>query len=178
MPRLLGVACAGHGPMRGDTRGVARPWAVRPLAANARSTGRSGRQNAATRRNMRREERVTVQGPVKKPRPDGISHRGGLLRARGSACSLPDLPADPCPALRGSEVKTDVVSFPRLRSPVVGVPGLCWMWQGVPFAHQRRPVVGVLGLCRLLRGSFDGVCCPHTSVHRPSIACLAVFPCA
>ena len=27
------------------------------------STGRSGRQNAATRRNMRREERVTVQGP-------------------------------------------------------------------------------------------------------------------
>ena len=31
-----------------------------------KSTGRSGRQNAATRRNMRREERVTVQGPVKK----------------------------------------------------------------------------------------------------------------
>ena len=32
----------------------------------SRSTGRSGRQNAATRRNMRRKERVTVQGPVKK----------------------------------------------------------------------------------------------------------------
>ena len=30
----------------------------------SKSTGRSGRQNAATRRNMRREERVTVQGPV------------------------------------------------------------------------------------------------------------------
>ena len=29
----------------------------------SRSTGRSGRQNAATRRNMRRGERVTVQGP-------------------------------------------------------------------------------------------------------------------
>ena len=41
----------------------------------SRSTGRSGRQNAATRRNMRREERVTVQGPVKK-QPDGLSHRG------------------------------------------------------------------------------------------------------
>ena len=26
---------------------------------------------------MRREERVTVQGPVKKPYPDGMSHRGG-----------------------------------------------------------------------------------------------------
>ena len=43
----------------------------------SRSTGRSGRQNAATRRNMRREERVTVQGPVKKQQRDGMSHRGG-----------------------------------------------------------------------------------------------------
>ena len=39
-------------------------------------TGCSGRQKAATRRNMRREERVTVQGPVKKQQPDGMSHRG------------------------------------------------------------------------------------------------------
>ena len=43
----------------------------------SRSTGRSGRQKAATRRNMRREERVTVQGPVKTQQPDGMSHRGG-----------------------------------------------------------------------------------------------------
>ena len=42
-----------------------------------KSTGRSGRQNAATRRNMRREERVTVQGPVKEQQPDGMSHGGG-----------------------------------------------------------------------------------------------------
>ena len=38
--------------------------------------GGGGRQNAATRRNMRREERVTVQGPVKEQQPDGMSHRG------------------------------------------------------------------------------------------------------
>ena len=44
----------------------------------SRSTGRSGRQNAATRRNMRREERVTVQGPVKKPQRDAMPHRGLL----------------------------------------------------------------------------------------------------
>ena len=44
----------------------------------SRNTGRSGRQNAATRRNTRREERVTVQGPVKKQQPDGMSHRGLL----------------------------------------------------------------------------------------------------
>ena len=36
-----------------------------------------GHQNAATRRNMRREERVTVQGPVKEQQPDGMSHKGG-----------------------------------------------------------------------------------------------------
>ena len=42
----------------------------------SRSTGRSGRQNAATRRNMRREERVTVRGPVRKQQPDGMSHMG------------------------------------------------------------------------------------------------------
>ena len=49
------------------------------------------------------------------------------------------------------------------------------MWHGVPFACQRRPIVGVLRMCWLLPGSFDCVCCPHASVHRPSIACLAVF---
>ena len=46
----------------------------------SRSTGRSGRQTAATRRNMRRGERVTVQGPVKKQHPDGMSHGGGGLQ--------------------------------------------------------------------------------------------------
>ena len=44
----------------------------------SRSTGRSGRQNAATRRNMRREERTTVEGPVTKQQPDGVSYRGTL----------------------------------------------------------------------------------------------------
>ena len=71
-----------------------------------------------------------------------------------------------------------LVSFPRSQSPVVGVLGLCWLWHGVPFTRQRCPVVGVLWLCWLLPGSFDCFCCPHTSVHRPSIACLAVFLCA
>ena len=42
----------------------------------SKSTGASSRQNAATRCNMRREERVTVQGPVKEQQPDGMSHGG------------------------------------------------------------------------------------------------------
>ena len=35
-----------------------------------------------------------------------------------------------------------LVSFPRSRSPAVGVPGLCGMWRDVPFACQWRPIVG------------------------------------
>ena len=57
----------------------------------SRSTGRSGRQKAAIRRNMRREERVTVQGPVKKQQPDGMSHRG---MARGVL--VVPFPPGPC----------------------------------------------------------------------------------
>ena len=53
-------------------------WALRTGNDTSKSTGRSGRQNAATRRNMRREERVTVQGPVKEQQPDGMSHRGAV----------------------------------------------------------------------------------------------------
>ena len=53
-----------------------------------------------------------------------------------------------------------LVSFPRLRSAVVGVPGLCWMWRDVPFARQRRPIIGVLRMCWLLWGSFHCFCCP------------------
>ena len=60
-----------------------------------------------------------------------------------------------------------LLSFPRSRSPVVGAPGLCWMWHGVLFARQWRPVVGVLRLCWLLPGLFDCFCYPRASVHRP-----------
>ena len=56
------------------------------------------------------------------------------------------------------------------------------MWRGVPFARQRRPIIDVLRMCWLLPGSFDCFCCPHTSVHRPSIVCLcfceAQVPCS
>ena len=45
-----------------------------------------------------------------------------------------------------------LVSFPRSRSPVVGVLGLCGMWRDVPFACQRRPVVGVLGVVLVVAG--------------------------
>ena len=49
---------------------------------------------------MRREERVTVQGPVKKQQPDGVSHRGCLAHQQG-ACVF-HVPASPggfhCPS--------------------------------------------------------------------------------
>ena len=55
----------------------------------SKSTGRSSRQKAATRRNMRREERGTFQGPVKKRQPDGVSHGGTSWRDNfGRNCRL------------------------------------------------------------------------------------------
>ena len=54
---------------------------------STRNTGRSGRQNTATRRSARREERVTVQGPVKKQQPDGMSHGGGGQGAQAALVS-------------------------------------------------------------------------------------------
>ena len=41
-------------------------WAPQTPKRHQQKDGRSGRQKAAIRRNMRTEERVTVQGPVKK----------------------------------------------------------------------------------------------------------------
>ena len=35
-----------------------------------------------------------------------------------------------------------LVSLPRSRSPVVSVPGLCWMWRGVPWALPPSPHPG------------------------------------
>ena len=52
-------------------------WAPRTRKRHQQEhRGCSGRQKVATRRNMRREERVTIQGPVKEQQPDGMSHRG------------------------------------------------------------------------------------------------------
>ena len=63
-----------------------------------------------------------------------------------------------------------LVSFPRSRSPVVGVLGLCWMWHGVPFARQRRPIIGVLRMRWLLPGSFDCFCFPPPPSPPPTSA--------
>ena len=40
---------------------------------------------------MQREERVTVQGPVKKQQPDGMSHRGGGAQLTGQLISYYEL---------------------------------------------------------------------------------------
>ena len=65
-----------------------------------------------------------------------------------------------------------LVSFPRSRSPVVGVLGLCWLlWGSVdcfaaPTPHSAsvsafaKPSGWRTGLWLLLWGSFDGLCCP------------------
>ena len=86
---IADVCWAGHQRARTILCPCALLWAVSPSASvhheghcslllkRKRHQRECGRQKAATRRNMRREERVTVQGPVKKQQPDGMSHRGG-----------------------------------------------------------------------------------------------------
>ena len=73
----LGAANARTAPATSSTAPVHQRRGSRARGNDtSKSTGRSGRQNAATRRNTRRAERVTVQGPVKKLQPDGMSHGG------------------------------------------------------------------------------------------------------
>ena len=49
---------------------------------------------------MRREERVTVQGPVKKQQPDGMSHRGAKPLPQAIPCPCPHHDPGPlCSAL-------------------------------------------------------------------------------
>ena len=61
-----------------------------------------------------------------------------------------------------------VAAFCRLLRPVLLL---------VLFLRSRSPVAGVPGLCWLLRGSFDGFHCPRTSALRSSTTCLIAFPC-
>ena len=82
-------------------------WAPQRGNDTSRSTGRSGRQNAATRCSMRREERVTLQGPVKEQQPDGMSRRGHVRAVEvlfGPKASLQNDTAAPFPRALGSPV--------------------------------------------------------------------------
>ena len=77
----------------------------------SRSTGRSGRQKVATPRNMRREERVTVQGPVKEQQPDGMSHRGTCVM-HGRLIDTHSLLGGRCGFCGGSRVLVTVPAVP------------------------------------------------------------------
>ena len=77
-------------------------WATAaPNASSCDDHHAEHRQKAATRRNMRREERVTVQGPVKEHQPDGMSHRGSVGRGWPGPQPKPPPPPPrrPCSAL-------------------------------------------------------------------------------
>ena len=53
-------------------------------------------------------------------------------RAKSEPAFCPLASPPPCVTFR----RVLLVSFPRSRSPVVGVPGLCGMWRDVPFGRQ------------------------------------------
>ena len=74
--QLLGAACANGTPCHIQHSPNTPTTGLRERRNDTSKS--TGRQKAATRRNMRREERVTVQGPIKERQPDGMSHMGGL----------------------------------------------------------------------------------------------------
>ena len=82
MPLKLAVrdSLAGHSPGRRLPPQPAQPQhTTNGLRERGNDTSSStGRQNAASQRKMRTEDRVTVQGPVEEQQPDGTSHRGCL----------------------------------------------------------------------------------------------------
>ena len=170
---LKGAVLVGHGRGRGTDASRTRQQPAHPQYTNywapltrkrhspgtpttglrergndtSRSTGRSGRQNAATRRNMRREERVTVQGPVKKQQPDGMSHGGVLPLVLWCAAIL----LRPCPTPHQP---------PRTPSPSAeGGKGL---------QIQTSPRVAAL-LAGVLRRGSDGVLPPHDDQRAASV---------
>ena len=66
---------------------------------------------------MRREERVTVQGPVKEQQPDGMSHRGG-------GAQKPPLHNWFVRGCRGLQTGTSIIMLPfTLRTLVPTVSG-------------------------------------------------------
>ena len=113
----------------------------------SKSTGRSGRQNAATRCNMRREDRVTVQGPVKEQQPDGMSHGGSCLLR-------------PCGGFRGTPVAASLKPSPFWSAPAVGGPCAPLRWSALPrhapqenkFRQWRLPVYK--SITRDMQGRF------------------------
>ena len=78
---------------------------------------------------MRREERVTVQGPVKEQQPDGMSHRG--RGGGGGACPSATVPplcrsstARPAVPGKWTEGDTHPLRTPAAHAPRRRVPGL------------------------------------------------------
>ena len=119
-----------------------------------RHTGRSGRQNAATRRNMRREERVTVQGPVKEQQPDGMSHGGG----GGGGDGYRKRQRDPRPA---GHPRVPLVAAPAPQQLAAhGQPRVPQVLHRAP-AAQEDAAVGAGGRARAQRVGLAGHGEPH-----------------
>ena len=116
---------------------------------------RPQRPTAATRCNMRREERVTVQGPVKKQQPDGMSHRGyGIYRSSNLLHRLCSVPFGP----REKRVRTaaEMEAGHSFRAGVRGLEKLC--------AYNRPPVSGPFNAphSRATTGHTSEVCISFT----------------
>ena len=139
----------------------------------SRSTGCSGRQKAATRRNMRRGERVTVQGPVKKQQPDGMSHgRGGGADVRSPCHVSPplvwqDIAYDQftkCMWLVGQDIMK--YSTESMEKACPCAPGRAVSHGSPPSATAQGPRTPGPGVCLKICGG-PRCACPAPALPRP-----------
>ena len=134
-----------------------------------------GRQKVATGRNMRREERVTVQGPVKEQQPDEMSHRGAHLDIAGAR---EDGEAEGRRGGRQQCVWEDPI---RQHLPLhVGLPSLSGLAPTSTFKASVKlmETFGTLkGTCACARFSFTGALSftPIGPEHLSVLYCLLTF---
>ena len=84
---------------------------------------------------MRSEERVTVQGPVKKPQPDGMSHGGGGTRGGGGSIPMTSGPWAAAPQA-GARARVCVWTDEVTRACGTAQQGLVRRSRQLRFAHM------------------------------------------
>ena len=144
---------------------------------NDTSRSRSGRQNAAIRRNMRREERVTVQGPVKKQQPYEMSHRGLTQRPGALVCRSPGVKR---PIRHSTENHKTTSRFKNLILLFFGYNAAQFYLSCCAFSKtlsllegHKRALRGFMSVTRLQCGPHQGMCAvSHPHARPPARPCI------
>ena len=116
-------------------RALQARWSAAAVARVAEDPGFCGENAAADLKREMSHTKLTAPEIPPCDIPSGCCSFTGPWTVTRSSLRMLRRVAAFCRPLRSVLL---LVSFPRSRSPVVGVLGLCWMWGDVPFARQRK----------------------------------------